>query len=447
MPANRNLEIKNGLVKPEEIDILLKSKDIDENGKRRLQRYRTFVKNNNEEMISYDEDSKTIHNRRVSALLNDERLNKNQKKVLEDYYTFLINHTSSLATRRTYLQYAKILGMRTNLDFNKIKRDDLEKFFASLETKYKLKNSSILNVKIFIKFFYKWFYKSPNGEYPEVVDWIIIKRKVRTLDEKEILTLKEAMEMVRCSNNFRDKALLFTLYETGARRGEFLKLRIKDITFDKFGAIVSIPEGKTVGRNVRVIDCVPDLKKWVESHPNTKDESPLWINIGAWLNKGLGEDGLKILIKKYANRCNIDSKKAHAQNFRHLRATILSRTLNEMELRIFFGWSKSSRMPEVYLHYKEQDVQDKILKKAGLLKEEEIIEKIKPTLKLCVRCGFNNSYTCKYCDKCNAVLDIKEAIKIEDKEQGSLKKLQEALIILSEGADKETKEKMFKILS
>ena len=52
--------------------------------------------------------------------------------------------------------------------------------------------------------------------------------------------------------NQRDKALTLAHYESGFRIGETLSLKILNVTFDKYGAVLIIEEGKTGSRRVRI---------------------------------------------------------------------------------------------------------------------------------------------------------------------------------------------------
>lgn len=81
------------------------------------------------------------------------------------------------------------------------------------------------SLKVSIKAFYKWLYGGKN--YPECVDWIkthgFEKRKL----PEEILTRDEVKKLVEAARNPRDRALLMVLYESGARAGELVNIKIK----------------------------------------------------------------------------------------------------------------------------------------------------------------------------------------------------------------------------
>jgi integrase len=55
------------------------------------------------------------------------------------------------------------------------------------------------------------------------------------LSEEEIKALTEVL-----NESPRDKAFIFTAYEAALRPSELLMLRIKDVVFDDYGALIMI---------------------------------------------------------------------------------------------------------------------------------------------------------------------------------------------------------------
>jgi len=138
-----------------------------------------------------------------------------------------------------------------------------------------------------------------------------------------------------------------------------LGLRIKNIIFDEYGAVLLV-NGKTGFRRVRIIESVPLLKQWLKYHPFSKNQdSPLWFDKGKFM---LSDTSRKI-IKRIAKKAGINKKIDH-QLFRKSRATELSNYLTEPQLREFMGWSPSSTMPSIYVHLSRRDVDKAIIKLA-----------------------------------------------------------------------------------
>lgn len=96
-----------------------------------------------------------------------------------------------------------------------------------------------------------------------------------------------------------------------------------------------------------------------------------------------------------------------------------AQVLNEMELRIYAGWTKSSVMPAIYLHLSGQDVDKKLLEHRGLLEPEEKLEAEEKPLEpiKCPRCETINPADGKYCYKCSMVLTLEAAVELEKKRE------------------------------
>ena len=98
-----------------------------------------------------------------------------------------------------------------------------------------------------------------------------------------MLTSNEIKELASHANNLRDRAFILSLYETGARIGELLSVKIKDVEFDKYGSLVNL-NGKTGPRKIRILASSPAISNWLMEHPKRTDrEAPLFS--GIWSKK------------------------------------------------------------------------------------------------------------------------------------------------------------------
>jgi hypothetical protein len=100
-------------------------------------------------------------------------------------------------------------------------------------------------------------------------------------------------------------------------------------------------------------------------------------------------------------------KKINPHSFRHARATYLASRFTEQQLKVFFGWTRSSDMASVYVHLSGKDVDDALLDTYGIKKDldENRISSLKPLI--CFMCNTQNEATNKFCKLCGAVLDEK----------------------------------------
>ena len=117
------------------------------------------------------------------------------------------------------------------------------------------------------------------------------------------------------------------------------------------------------------------------------------------------------LLKYAAQKAGI-KKRIYPHLFRHSRATFLARHMTESQMKTYLGWVQGSDMAGVYVHMSGRDVDDTLLKIAGIEKRkpEKTDTKLEPML--CDRCKMSNPYTYKFCLRCGFILDDKERFKV-----------------------------------
>jgi hypothetical protein len=222
--------------------------------------------------------------------------------------------------------------------------------------------------------------------------------------------------LVNACESQRDRALIFVGYESGARAGELLSLSLRDIELDRYGA-VAIVKGKTGERRIRLIQSVPDLQLWLNIHPlRDNADAPLWPS--RWdKTKSITVTHFHRLLAKYAHAAGLN-KRVHPHLLRHSRATHLATVLTEAQMREFFGWSKRSDMPEVYVHLSGRDVDRALLRHYGIATEADApAETLKPVR--CPRCGLENPAGFKYCGRCSMLLRIKPSVEVPEYHRGA----------------------------
>ena len=271
------------------------------------------------------------------------------------------------------------------------------------------------SLKVSIKAFYKWLYGGKN--YPECAEWIKTNGFERRTLPEEILTRDEVKKVVEAARNPRDRALLMVLYESGARAGELLNIRIKHVQFDQYGAQVML-DGKTGMRRIRLIDSVPDLKIWLNHHPRASEsEAHLFVEM-----RNFGDmkshNTLLHIIHAAAKRAGI-SKRIYPHLFRHSRATHLAQEFTEQELKIIFGWSGGSDMPSTYVHLSGGDIDNKMLEKRGMIKKDDRTQNKILEFKACEKCSGKNTPVAKFCNTCGYPMGNPGLLEIQKAKEGA----------------------------
>jgi integrase/recombinase XerD len=392
---------------------------------------------NNISIRSYKEVKKETRSRLISNLLNYNKFNDNQREIMQRYHTQLKKWGVALESERGYLQQAKMLMLALNKDLEKLTQEDIDNYVSNLDQKYKPKTN--FERRMFLRNFLSWYSGVEKEDYP-LTKGLTLKRPKDSICSEDILKPEEVLKMIQIADNFRDKCIIIMLYESASRKGEFLQAKIKNVDLsNKEYVLFHIPEGKTVSRTVALIDSVPYLTQWINSHPDRDNrEAPLFPNQGAWLGRAMGEDGLKRILKISGRKAGI-KKRIYPHLLRHSKLTELGKVLKEPEMRLYAGWSKESKMPSVYIHLNNNDVNDKILINAGLKSADpknntaEIFKAV-----TCPRCDFVNSPDNKYC-KCGFILDLKAVNELLEERSNSEAKI-------SNFIENEPVQKLFKMM-
>jgi len=215
--------------------------------------------------------------------------------------------------------------------------------------------------------------------------------------------IDEVQRLIGVCESLRNRALVHILYESGGRISEILNLRLRDVEFDTHGAVI-IVKGKTGMRRIRLIESVPDLQRWLAVHPGRGNpDAPLFPGRGGG---ALTAEVINDLLKRMSRKAGIN-KRVHPHLLRHTRATHLAKSLTEDQMRVYFGWTKSSEVPSRYVHLSGRDVDDALLKIYGMGDGQKG--------RACPRCGFLNPAGGLYCSRCSAVLSEVEALRVEER--------------------------------
>lgn len=352
--------------------------------------------------------------------------NENKEAILKFDSIGEINKLA-LGTRIYRLKNLRAFSHYVKKPFNEVVDSDIIGFFNDWripfnaktdEERRKPSGSLFMNMKITIRSFFQWLHKFPKGTYPDCVGWIKIKMNNVFDENKEIITKEEIKKMIKTTENPRNKAILILFYEAGPRLSEVKNMRIRDVVFDDYGALITVNGKGNKPRTFRVVDSVPYLKIWLDEHPNNEPDSPFWVSTGRkHYGRKLTENAFRAMLKKIVRKAGVN-KRVYWHLFRHTSATNNAQFMYEQELNQYHGWSKTSKMGFHYCHLKDNDVNEKIARLRGGKKdtpEEKINKDLEP--KKCPLCSTINPATGKFCSQCSHILDLQTAVEL-DKRRG-----------------------------
>ena len=355
-----------------------------------------------------------IHNygrqleRQIELLKEDSKISKENKKTSIEFKDYLLSEGIGVAKIGRYIldlrKFAKILSK----DIKKANEKDLRKVVAQIEQS-ELAPESKKCFKVMIRKLYR-FIRGINerGKYPKEVEWIsiAIPRNHNKLPE-ELLTEEEIKRIIKNCGCLRDKALISSVSESGARVSEIAMMKIKHVSFEEYGARITI-QGKTGTRKILVIASGPYLQQWVNEHlRNESPDSYLWYNPQGEL---LSYARISAILKRAAKKANVN-KRVYLHLLRHSRATLMASVMPESAMKQYFGWGQDSKMAAIYVHMSGKDTDEAILRANGIeIKKENKESILKPIT--CEKCKTKNESTNKFCKICGMILDENEAKKV-----------------------------------
>jgi len=363
------------------------------------------------------------------GLLAIKQIDERTYEKVKEFVRKLETNSYSKGRIYKYIYFLKTLRELLGKDFSEAKKQDVEELVIKLNNS-DYSEASKSDFKKILKFYMRWLkFGKLDGKYPEEVEWI--KTTIKKNNEKvpeQILTQKEVELIANQAENSMERAFVLCLYETGCRIGEFLNMRIKDISFDQYGCYILV-SGKTGWRRVRVLDYSKDLISWLDSHPfKSNPESFVWVNPKN--QKRLLPDDANHMLKNLAKKAGI-AKACNPHAFRHARATHLAKILTEQQLKVYFGWAKDSGMASVYVHLSGEDVDESLLKAKGIKVEKER-EEAKPLVRICQKCNEPNSSLSHFCKKCGSPLDLKIVLELDEQRKRFEELLRDFLVYYAE---------------
>ena len=248
-----------------------------------------------------------------------------------------------------YLSTLKQIARHLKKDFKAISQKEMEDFITKVDSNslgHITSNGGHINreytewtrrdIKVTLKKFYKWLLGA-NIEYPKIVSWIDTHIKE---SDPPALSIDEIRTMAEYANGIRGKALIWSLFETGARASEFLNIRIGNAVKKDNYHLLRIEFSKTFKRTLPVYEGHNYIDEWIKIHPmkDNLDAQLFPIKYSAlnqWL-KRLGEKAIR--------------KNVNPHLLRHSFATWLAgKKVGRYQMCKLMGWAMSSDMPDRYI--------------------------------------------------------------------------------------------------
>ena len=259
-------------------------------------------------------------------------------------------------------------------------------------------------IKLCLKTFYRWLLGGEGKEYPSLVGWISIDMdKHRKLPE-DMLTEDDVRRLLEACLNPRDRGMIALLWDTGARIGEILGMRVKDLGLNSDVSFVRL-SGKTGDRKIPIVFSTAYLGNYLDQmRPHAKPDDWLFVKMDhkRMTDRMLDYPDVLRLLDDLKMRSGLQ-KRLYPHLFRHSRASFYANRMTEQQLKAFFGWTGGSDMAATYVHLSGRDINDAVLAANGLTQTGKL-EPPKLTIKECWKCHARNEATAAHCTNCGTAL-------------------------------------------
>jgi len=342
----------------------------------------------------------------VRAIRESEFILPENRELILGFLEFLGAEGLSVERREAYARRLKVIGEYFPKPFVDASREDIVALMRKIEARG-VSAETVRFYKIVLRRFFKWL--RGGDDYPPEVKWLRTGvGKENDILPEELLTERDVERLLEAAGDTQTRALVAVLWETGARVGELLNMRIRSVIPRRRYAQVRLM-GKTGERAVPIIFSWPYLQQWLMVHPHRGDrDSPLWIK-----NNGRPMDypTLRAKLERLRKKAGIE-KRVNPHMFRHSRASLLAKRLTESQLAQLFGWTQGSKMPRIYVHLSARDLEGPLLNLYGLETGENQQLELRPVT--CPRCGELNAREADVCFRCGAILKPEAALKAQD---------------------------------
>ena len=268
--------------------------------------------------------------------------------------------------------------------------------------------------------FWRWWLARQGKEYPSSLR-IRLEKWRPTTGASDMLTRDDVARIAEHALNFRDRAWIWTLFNSGCRPGEIYRLRVGDVVPHEEGYIElrvvrekgSAPEPAPVYE-----DAVPALLAWLNAHPRKEDPSaPLWVDLGGdRTGKVATYRAMYKALESAARRAKV-TKPVTAYALRRSRLTILAKdpAISTSILEKVAGWVPGSGVAKHYVHLSGRDVIGALNARYGVKTPgpDERLETPR-TPRRCGRCKTMNPSGASYCTTCGGPLSLLAVKQIEE---------------------------------
>jgi integrase/recombinase XerD len=272
-------------------------------------------------------------------------LTESQKKLLNNFYLYLKGKRYSDSTIQTYTFFvADFVNFHTKTSLEELTNRDVELFIEKvfIERNYSVSSQRqfISALKIFIIF------------YPDTkINDLVLERPKKSRKLPSVLSQEEVLEIIRCTQNLKHRAIIALIYSCGLRISELINLKLVDFHIERKQLIVK--NGK--GRKERYVSLADSFLPLLSNYYHSYKPKTYFVE---GLNGGkYSTESVRQFLRKSCAKALI-KKTVTPHTLRHSYATHLLE--NGVDIRYIQSLLGHSR-PEttmIYTHVKRKDLMD-----------------------------------------------------------------------------------------
>ena len=254
----------------------------------------------------------------------------------EEYLTKLELKKYASSTAKTYIScFEPFLNFYKDVELKSLDENDVRNYLKYLVQKGK--SNSYLNQAVnSIKFYYEVVLEMPNRFYA-------IERPRKEYKLPKVLSKEEVQRIIANTNNIKHKCIVSLLYSAGLRRGELIKLKIKDIDSERMLIRVENAKGNKDRYTLLSHIVLLNLRKyWLEYKPN--EYLFEGAKGGQYSDRSVGQ-----IIKRSAAKARIN-RAVSPHMLRHSFATHLLENGTDLRYIQTLLGHRSSKTTEIYTH-------------------------------------------------------------------------------------------------
>lgn len=272
-------------------------------------------------------------------------LTEEQKKLLNSFYLFLKGKRYSQSTIQNYTFFvADFVNFHTKTPLEALTNRHVELFIEKvfIERNYSVssKRQFISALKVFIIF------------YPQTrINDLVLERPKKSRQLPNVLSQEEVLDIIRCTQNIKHRAILALIYSCGLRISELTNLKLVDFHLERKQLIIKNGKGRK-DRYVSLADSfLPLLSNYYYSY------KPKIYFVEGQNGGKYSTESIRQFLRKSCSRAQV-KKKVTPHTLRHSYATHLLE--NGVDIRYIQSLLGHAR-PEttmIYTHVRRKDLME-----------------------------------------------------------------------------------------